>query len=277
MPALPDFEFNLTPLAPPLDAYVEAVWAVRGHTFYHRETVLPNASIELMINFGARQRVLAFGEQEVKQDHDRYWLAGLQTEPLTIESIGDSDHISIRFRPGGAHVLFGIPVGEFNDQVIDLDLLLGGRVSGLRQQLAEAASFAERVAIIQDWLLSCLVPREYEHALVQRALTALDQATGSQRIGEMCEQVGLSNKHMIAIFRDIVGLPPKAMARILRFHKLIEDVRDRDQVDWALLAQQFHYYDQSHLIREFRTFAGVAPSDYIARRTPDGTALLTDA
>jgi AraC-like DNA-binding protein len=276
MATVPDFEFNLTPLPPPLDAFVEAVWAVRGHTFYHRETVLPNASIELMINFGARQRVLAFGDHEVNQDHDRYWLAGLQTEPLTIESVGDSDHISIRFRPGGAHALFGIPVGEFNDQVLDLDLLLGGRISALRQQLADVSDFPQRVEIIKTWLLGCLSPREYEHDLVQRALMALDQTTGSQRIGDICEQVGLSNKHMIAIFRQIVGLPPKAMARILRFHRLIEDVRERENVDWALLAQQFHYYDQSHLIREFRQFAGVAPSDYIARRTPDGTALLTE-
>lgn len=272
----PDFEFNIAPLRAPLSAYVEAVWAVRGHTFYNKETVLPNGNIELMLNFGTRQRVLAIGRRAHAHDHDRYWVAGLQTEPLTIESTGESNLISIRFRPGGAHALFGLPISELNDQVLDLDLILGTQVDSLRSRLAEAQGFEVQVNVIEEWLFDRLRPREYEHSLVGRALANLAEHSAGQRISDLCEQIGLSNKHMISLFRDVVGVPPKGMARILRFHQLIEEVKDKPRVDWVTLAHRFNYYDQSHLIREFRQFAGVAPSDYISRRTPDGTSLHTE-
>jgi AraC-like DNA-binding protein len=267
-------EFHATPLRPPLDAFVEVVWAVKGLTFYTKETVLPNGRLELMINFGSMQRALAFGGRAAAADHGRYWLAGLQNEPLTIESVAESNLISIRFRPGGAHAIFGAPIHEFNDQVIDLDLLLGNAVDGLRSHLAEVSTFDARVAIIEDWLLQRLAPREYEYRMVGRALVAIESASGHTRIGEMCEEIGLSNKHMISLFRKVVGASPKGIARIMRFHKLINHVSTSHNLDWADVALHFKYYDQSHLIREFRQFAGVTPLEYVARRTPDGTSLV---
>lgn len=269
-------EFYAAPLPPPLDAFVDVVWNVKGLTFYQKETVLPNAGIELMINFGTLQRVLAFGRQAVAADYPRYWVAGLQSQPLTIESTGPTNLLSIRFRPGGAHAIFGLPIEELNDQVINLDLLPGIPIEALRSRLAAAATFAEKLARVQEWLLGNLHAREYEHRLVSGAVAAIQHAPGSQRIGDLCEQIGLSHKHTIDLFRRMVGVPPKTLARILRFNKLVRHVSAQPQPDWARLAAQFNYYDQSHLIREFQRLAGVSPMQYLARRTPDGTSLLVD-
>jgi AraC-like DNA-binding protein len=271
-----EVEFHAAPLPPPLDAFIEVVWGVKGMTFYQKETVLPNGGIELMINFGSLQRVLAFGSQASPADHPRYWVAGLQSQPLTIESTGASDLLSIRFRPGGAHAVFGLPIDELNDQVIDLDLLPGMPIETLRSRLAAAASFRDKLSLVQEWLLSNLRTQEYEHRLVAGAVAAIQQAPGGQRIGDLCEQIGLSHKHTIDLFRRVVGVPPKTLARILRFNKLVRHVSVQAQPDWARLAAQFNYYDQSHLIREFQRLAGVSPMQYLARRTPDGTSLLVD-
>lgn len=269
-------QFHAAGLRPPLDAFVEVVWAVKGTTFYQKETVLPNGRMELMINFGSLQRVLAFGQSPTSADHARYWVAGLQSQPLTIESTGASDLISIRFRPGGAHAIFGMPIFELTDRVVDLDLINAAAIETLRSQLGDSADFADRVAIIESWLLRQLAAREHEHRLVQGALRALEHSAGSQSIADVCEQIGLSHKHTIAIFRRLVGVTPKSLARILRFNKLIAHVGTATAVDWARVAPQFHYYDQSHLIREFKRLGGVSPMQYLARRTPDGTSLLVD-
>lgn len=273
---MPTVEFHAAGLQPPLDAFVEVVWAVKGSTFYQKETILPNGRMELMINFGSLQRVLAFGKAAAAADHARYWIAGLQSQPLTIESTGVSDLISIRFRPGGAHAIFGMPIFELTDQVIDLDLLASRAIESLRTCLANAESFPARVRLIEDWLLSQLAAREHDHRLVLGALRSLEQSAGTQSITEVCEQIGLSHKHTIDIFKRLVGVTPKALARILRFNRLIDHVRTADDVDWARLAPQFSYCDQSHLIREFKRLAGVSPMQYLARRTPDGTSLLVE-
>ena len=269
-------EHFAAPLRPPLDAFVEVVWMVRGRTFYQSETVLPNGGIELMINFGSTQRVLAFGSRISFEEHRDYWVAGLQNQPLTIESSGESHLLSIRFRPGGAHALFGMPIEQINNRVIDLDLLLGSSITALRDQLGASNDFRARLAVIEAWLLRRLEPLEYEHGLVCKAMLAMQQPANRIRVSELCQDMGLSNKHMIAIFRRLVGLPPKSIARIMRFHNLIEAVKFDTSADWAGLAHRFNYYDQSHLIHEFRQLAGVAPEQYMARRTPEGGSLHTD-
>lgn len=269
-------EHHAANLRPPLDAFVEVVWGVKGLTFYQSETVLPNGGIEFMLNFGSTQRVLAFGSQKTFEEHKNYWIAGLQNQPLTIESSGASHLISIRFRPGGAHALFGMPIEEINNRVVDLDLVLGNAIEELHTRLGLANDFRSRVKIIETWLLQKLNPHEYEHRLVNQAIATLWRSGSGKPIAELCEELGLSNKHMITIFRRLVGFPPKSVARIMRFRKLIDAVKFERDVDWARLAQNFSYYDQSHLIREFRKLSGVTPEGYIARRTPEGVSLLVD-
>jgi AraC-like DNA-binding protein len=169
-----------------------------------------------------------------------------------------------------------LPIAELTDQVIDLDLIRGAAIQSLRDRLGEAQDFATRASLIEEWLLRQLAAREHEHRLVRGAVQALERSQGAQSIGELCEQIGLSHKHTIDLFHRLVGITPKSLARILRFNKLIAQVRTDSRADWARLAQQFNYYDQSHLIREFNRLAGVSPMQYLARRTPDGTSLLVD-
>ena len=74
-------------------------------------------------------------------------------------------------------------------------------------------------------------------------------------------------------FRDQVGLPPKLVSRILRFRRALAEFETDDGRRFAEIAQQCGYYDQAHLNREFRDFAGVTPSDIVASKLPAGLGL----
>ncbi|MCW5875352.1 MAG: AraC family transcriptional regulator [Anaerolineales bacterium] len=275
VPALEGVIFHQATLRPPLDRYVEMVWAVRGSTFYRREVVLPNGAMELMLNYGSLQRVVAIGERPVMEEHRRHWLSGLQTGPLCVESAAESDLLSIRFRPGGAASFLGLPISELSDQVLPGADLFGRSIETLRERLAGEPDFSARVGIIEAWLLARLRREdEYEHRLVDRAISLLQTRAGRANVGDLCEELGLSNRHLVALFRRAAGAPPKTIGRMLRFGELLAALRDTQQPDWAQLAARHGYYDQSHLIHEFRAFSGVTPGEYLLRRSPDGASLV---
>ncbi len=88
------------------------------------------------------------------------------------------------------------------------------------------------------------------------------------RIADVVEEVGYSQRHVLGLFRRWVGLPPKQYGRIRRFQQVLGSAANGDGApppdpDWADIAADHGYYDQSHLIRDFQQFAGMSPGAYL--------------
>ncbi len=86
------------------------------------------------------------------------------------------------------------------------------------------------------------------------------------RISGIASDLGLSQKHFIDLFRDRVGLTPKKFCRVRRFQNALHHMEHDRRLDWAGLATDIGYYDQSHFIRDFHSFAGLNPSAYLTER-----------
>ena len=80
-------------------------------------------------------------------------------------------------------------------------------------------------------------------------------------------QIGTSQRTFINTFAREVGMTPKLYSRVRRFNRALRMVHRREDVDWTDVALACGYFDQSHLIRDFRAFAGLSPSSYLALRT----------
>jgi AraC-like DNA-binding protein len=80
--------------------------------------------------------------------------------------------------------------------------------------------------------------------------------------------LGASRRHLSALFTEQVGLGPKTAARLLRFERVCCRMRENPR-GWTEIAYDCGYYDQSHMNREFREFAGIAPTDFLARQLPE--------
>ena len=98
----------------------------------------------------------------------------------------------------------------------------------------------------------------------------LSDSRGGVEIGALAGELGCSRKHLIARFREQVGLPPKTIARILRFREGALDLQNGGGDRLAEVAQDCGYYDQAHLNRDFREFAGLTPTEFLDRRLPGG-------
>lgn len=261
-------EFIVKPPPPPLDRYVQCLWIARGPSDPTPSKVLPNGVVELIINLGDRQKVIDHDTPK-EEFYTRSWIAGLQHRYIIIQSETDTDLVGIRFRPGGAHPFFGLPLSELTDRVLEYDLVLRRQMESLRDRLWHTQSATGRFSIVERFLLDWLPTGYNRHPAVDSLLHAFEHRRGPLSIGECIRATGYSHKHIAALFRRYVGTTPKYLLRIARFQNAVRLTKDCTQVDWQDIVHALHYYDQSHLIADFRLFAGCTPEAYLRMRTPD--------
>jgi transcriptional regulator GlxA family with amidase domain len=124
-------------------------------------------------------------------------------------------------------------------------------------------------------LLARLKPRTIVHPAVRWAVDRLAATGGRIPIEELATQTGFTRKHLGTLFQQQVGLSPKALARIHRFRGALALLDgSAGQVPWAELAEQCGFYDQSHLINEFRRFTGFSPVELSRRDRPDTQSVV---
>ena len=177
------------------------------------------------------------------------------------------DVVGACLAPGGLPGLVPMHADEFADTDVPLDALWGHRiVDRLRTLLLEAATPDARLDVLEatltgHWRGGAL------HPAVACALDAFARRPAVATVGDAVTAAGVSARHLIARFTAEVGLTPKRFCRVRRFQRAIALADRGDAEDWASIAADCGFADQSHLIHEFRAFAGLPPSAYLDRRT----------
>lgn len=214
---------------------------------------VPGGRIVLVISFGPPLEVdgSAYGS----------FVAGLHDRAAITEHAGVSHGVQAYLTPLGAERLFRVPMGELANRGADLADLLDD-ADELAERLYETPGWPARLDLLEAYIARRVAdapapPREIEWSW-QRLLGT----DGAVPVGALAEEVGWSRRHLAARFREHIGLPPKALARILRFERAAE--RLRRGADLSDAALDSGYYDQAHFNRDFREFAGVTPTEYRA-------------
>lgn len=244
---------NHTP-RPPLSNFVELLWySERPAPSHGSERVLPTGTTELVINLGDP------GLEEFEAV-----VAGPHTRFFVLDTTGPSAVIGAHFKPGGVFAFLGLPVHELYNLHVPLEAVWGGYVTELRERLLTVASPEARLRLLEQLLIARLDRERTQQAAVSHALAAF--GTGRRRIGEVVGETGLSARRFIDLFSEAVGLTPKAFCRVRRFQRAVGLLHGAGEVDWADTAIACGYFDQAHMIHDFREFAGLAPTAYLARR-----------
>lgn len=219
----------------------------------------PGPEVVVILSFGNEWRI---GEA-LEPDHPlaalTSFVGGPRDSSVITEHDGWSAGMQVNLAPTAARMLFGLPMRELASQNVPLGALLDG-ADLLVERLHEAPSWAERFAILDDELATRIADR-HPPAAVEWAWQQLQESRGRISIGELCEQLGWSRRRLVARFREEIGLPPKAVARLFRFEHARE-LADRG-AGWAEVAVAAGYYDQPHLINEFRSITGITPRQYV--------------
>jgi AraC-like DNA-binding protein len=184
--------------------------------------------------------------------------------------------VVVRFRPGLGSSLLGIPSSNLTDRFVPLDDIWG-REEGerIRQRLLAARSPANIIEELGRVLLARL-QRQFEPAssrLARRAVR-LWQEDQNLRVAHVAGELGVTERHLRRTFIESVGLRPKEFARMARLQKAVRGARNGS--DWADIAVDAGYYDQAHLIAEFRDLLGITPGEFIAHRDSSASAFARE-
>jgi AraC-like DNA-binding protein len=192
------------------------------------------------------------------------FVGGLDDRCAVIEHDGEMRGVQVDLSPLAARMVVRVSMGELARKVFALDDVLGhdGRV--LEERLVEAGGWRERFVQVEAFLRVKLAAAEPPPPDVDWAWRRLLASHGRLRVGELTSELGCSRKHLAARFREHVGLPPKVYARMLRFRRASDLVGASRSL--AEIAAECGYYDQAHLDRDVREFAGMTPSAYLAER-----------
>src|SRR5205085_2446237 len=92
------------------------------------------------------------------------------------------------------------------------------------------------------------------------------RSRGRLSVACLADAAGVSRQQLTRVFRDAVGVPPKLYARLARFHAGLGYAGGGRHVDWARVAIELGYADQSHMIAEFRAFSSLTPHQLATER-----------
>ncbi len=241
---------------PPLDRFLECFWFAdddappRGSL---PERIVPDGCPELIVHLATPfERLDDRGTPSIQP---RAFLVGTLTRPLQVRPRGRVRTMGVRFRPFGLSAFLAAPLHELTDCTTPVAELWNGAARRLEEALGEARTDAERVREAERFLLDRLrlEPDRSIESMVQLIL----RARGQIRIEPLARRMGVSLRQVERRFRDAVGVGPKALSRLVRFQEVLRRLSD-DEL-WVEVALDCGYYDQAHLVRDFRQFVGLAP------------------
>jgi AraC-like DNA-binding protein len=255
--------------SPPLDHFIAHMWFFDGYDVDHTmERLLPDATTEIVINLRPEPKSLYHRDNfDDVQLFKKSWISGKQTRYIVIEAAKESSMMGVHFNPCGVFPFLGFGVSELTDQVLELDLLWGGTVNFLREQLLDTPTVAGKFALLESFLASRFRGHPRTFRSVERAMQLMLRSPHGMAIRDFAAAIGITPKHLITQFDRFVGLKPKLCERIGKFQSVLGAVENHQRVDWAHVAAACGYYDQSHFIKEFKNFSGINPSVYLVDRS----------
>ena len=221
------------------------------------EPVFPRAGTMLIFQFAATYEVKEYETEQLRSS----WAAtviGPIASRRTRLILHDHVHsLDVLFRPLGLYRFFGVPLSPLAGGGAEGDAVFGPQISRLYERLGNAANFAARVKLLDDFFLQRLAQSNPLHPAA-RILCVL--ASGPHSVGAVAQRSGMSERQLERKSLEWAGVPPKTLARISRFQRAIEKYRS-GEVRWTDVAHQVGYYDQMHLVRDFHDLGGGSPTE----------------
>ena len=262
-PAVPSYR-EYTPTAELLP-FVECFWTrdvcapILAGTSPIQHRVLPDGCIDVILAFPSG------GDEPASA-----MVVGTMTRALVLDLASEPEcYVGVRFRPAKAMAFLALPASEITDLRVSLGDMWPD-AEQVRDALATTRNALARVRALERILLARLTPEALgAHRDVDEAVRRIIESGGSLGITRLAPSLGVTRQHLARRFARLVGVSPKTFARVVRLNRVVERVRvvpRGESVNWSALALEVGYYDQAHLVDEFREMTGLTPTAWRAAK-----------
>ncbi len=259
------FEQYIPP--PPLSSYIDCFIYYQGYNPEHSiERVVPDGSVHLIFELDGMPRTVYDNDSlKEQQTFDKSWISGIHRKYISISAHPDSEMFVVRFKPWGAYPFLHRRVDALNDLVLSTKDVIGDQLLSLRQDLLDGNNPADKFEVITEWLLGRYrkeyTPETFVREVVQKMVA--DPLFLHTNLQEMIRGMGISQKHLIQLFKKYCGVTPKFFQRIIRFNEIIPKVQNQKKISWAQISYECGFFDQAHFIKEFKHFSGFNPKEFL--------------
>jgi AraC-like DNA-binding protein len=240
--------------------------------------VIPYGCVQFTLYLGGK--INSLGSNSDSSYKDQAVVTGQISSYFDVVPQGKIRLITIVFKPFGAKPFFDFPISEIKDNIIPIKDINNSYWLDLEKKLSDLKENKSIITCLEDNLLKKLEKNtlfnSYFSINYDRVLSAIgriESSKGCVNIKELSSLVCLSDKQFNRIFTDYVGINPKHFLRIVRYQSVLlklqsSNLSEYKDIDLHDLVYDFGYYDQSHLINNFKEFTGYTPREYINLFSP---------
>lgn len=241
-------------------AWYWSVDAAPGVPVDLRVDVYVDARADLVFNFGAPYRRTRLGEASEEVAASNF--DAQRTTPIVIEQRGAVSVAGVRFHAGGVAPFSDATLADVTDCVVPIDRVFGPEALGLERALRAAAGDPEAQRRLFDTFLLGRRRRDRGRTTFARLLAQLVAPETSTTVAAAAAACGVSARHASRLFHRHLGLPPRTMLQVARFQRALDAMAAAPDGTIATIAAACGYFDQAHLVRDVRRFAGGPPTTF---------------
>lgn len=240
--------------------------------------VIPYGCVQFTFYLG--ERINSLGSNNDSSYKDQAVVTGQISSFFDVVPQGKIRLITIVFKPFGAKPFFDFPIFEIQNNIIPIKDINNKEWLDLENRLGDCVDNKSIVSCLENNLLKKLEKNtlfnsysSINNERIMLAINRIDDSKGTINIKDLSSLACLSDKQFNRIFADYVGMNPKNFLRIIRYQSFLlklqnSNIKATKAVDFLDLVYDCGYYDQSHLINNFKEFTGYTPKEYIKLFSP---------
>lgn len=247
-----------------LKDYVECYWVLDSDASDGDVScrVTPIGTIEVMFHYKKTFRVSKSGMDDFYQPHS--FISGISSSFVDVTA-NSSGVIVACFHPFGAYNFFDFPLIEIENGIVDLNLICAKELRIVEDRLSCANTINKRIKIVEEFLTGRLQEKRSEDVkLIRAGIEQINKSKGQLSANELAQKLNVIPKQLERKFSSVVGKTPKQFIKIVRFNNVLNTLTKKPSISLTNLAYDYGYFDQSHLIKEFKTFSGYTPSEFVS-------------
>lgn len=256
--------FRIVLPTPALQPYIKHFWILKTYNPDGiAERTIPTGYLQMIFHLGER----LYSENE-RSAHPRFFISGLSSTYSDLSAKGTVSMVVAAFQPYAAGTIFQIPVNELFNRNVSTDEFGDPNLRLLQDMIFDMHDPFTAIRHIEQFCLRQLRRRQDFHfSRMVKTIGAIAK-NPDIKLEELSSIACLSTKQFQRIFTGRIGCHPKEYTKIVRFQHALHTLQTRPEIHFAALAVESGFYDQAHMIKEFKKYSGYTPGEYVKACDP---------